>query len=375
MRIQPSRKAKSYLKTKDQKRMLALVALLALILIVSRMAANPDSWNWFFALGTQPENGKTANQRSADKSRPPGSPTSPRLKVVTKKKSRKRDSRPKAASSKTPQPKTIANPTVRLDPALFERVEDRSDDIQDEERAAFVEVLENVVAVPPQDLRKAVQKDVPFSVLVDQPERYRGAIFTIEGNLYKLKRRDETIRVRKGPGKKTVQVPLFDAWILTAESEKTPFHVVIAELPHAFKDLKQERDFDPPRRVKVTGYFFKVHRYVNTKDYYHFAPMLLAKDLRLVREADSFNRSREFAPYVIGFIFCIVAVMGLAMWRFSSGDKSFQKEHLHRLAEPATPDIAALDRLPVIDTNDLFSNLDDSAKVVPTQQPEKKTDP
>lgn len=386
MRIQPTKKPKSFLNPKDQRRLLALLAVLVLVMVASRMAANPNRWNWMF-VGQQAEEGKTpagdVDAKSDSKTtrvvplksgefhatggkdkRPPSPPKTMGDVAVARRPANLRSTVRKFG----PAPEIEAS-SIRIHAALLSDVEDRTWDVRAEESGIYFRVLEHAARVSQSELKR-VGDHVPLTVLMDSPKNHRGTPVTVEGELYQIRRLPDELsaaNIRKGDAN-SKPIPLFDAWIRTSGSVKTPYRVVFSELPEGIDDVAKSRTFDPPVSVRVTGYFFKIQKYEIDEDRDSFAPLLLAKRIQLTKTGAA-PRSLAAMPYIIGFVFLILLGLAFAIWRFSLGDKQFQRNHLQRLAEPSSDTKAAMDNLPADDNDDLFGHLNDTNSNGPNEIP------
>jgi hypothetical protein len=352
MRIQPSKKTKSYLSSKDQRRLLGLVGILALILVASRMAANPNNWAWMFRGQNQAK--KTGTPEKTAKS------GKGQLTVVSK-------SSKLASSAKSNKPrKTLDKQTIEIEQSFFDKVEDKSWDIPGKESRAYYQVLAHVARLSQDVLQREAKTNASLTVLMNAPEVHRGSVLTITGKLRKIRRIPDAIpskdlkpaSTKKDDTEKQPGTPLYDAWIHTTDSDTTLYRVVFSELPKEAGTIEKEKEFDPPLPVRVTGYFFKVQKYAISETTSNLAPLLLAKRLRILKNPTDSARSLSAAPYIVGFVICILLALSVAIWRFSKGDQAFQKDHIQRLSEPSSSEKIALNNITADSPENLFAHLE-----------------
>lgn len=309
--------------------MLYMFGLLILVLVGMKVAANPKTWNWMFAGGqstkTEPEKTNSAKQPTERKSLPRLRPDEFLATTKTAK------SQAKTVAKKT-EKKVDTLPGITF-PA---KMDDRELGITKDEWPAYVAVLDHVFKQDVDELRKKSRKRVNFTNLRQTPDALRGAVITIEGRLGSL-RKIPPPKNDHGLGQ------LYEAWIVTDQSDNLPYRVVFSEIPEGLepKDL-----FQPPPDVRVTGYFFKVEKYEaqpnGEKWRYEYAPLLLARRIDLAEEPTS--RGLSLAPFVIGFALLIGGILAIAMWRFTRGDKQFADEHLSRFEERKHEEATNLNR-------------------------------
>ena len=186
-------------------------------------------------------------------------------------------------------------------------VSDNTFGIPKAERAAYEGLLNQVSGADQADLEQTAHREVPFAVLMLEPNRFRGELITINGDLRRLSR-------IPNPGNHVNKPESYEAWIFTADSGLNPYRVVCTSLPTglAFGD-----QLTSPIRVRVTGYFFKRYSYATTGNY-HTAPLLLAKTLVPTRKSTHKNvaavrlHSREWIMIALG-ITVLLVVVGLAV--------------------------------------------------------------
>lgn len=347
MRFRKSPTPPPFLNSRHQRRLIMLAGLLVLVLVAMRIAAKPQTWNWLFVgqkpagkTGDHTRNGKTGAKRRPLKSnefrantveaRRPGLPKNPAGSSAV------------ALATKTDDA-SGDDVDLTLDPRYFAKVEDGTYRVPFAELPGYYAVLSRVAAVPQQALQNLAKRNgpVPFSVLRNEPKSHRGRAITIEGKLGSLKVLPDS---RPKLGLKT----LYEAWIITPDSDNNPYRVVFNELPSGLEP--QDRFAEPPE-VRATGYFFKVQTYEVKPgdDQSHTAALLLAKQIQVVDVAEAPQRALGLAPYVIGFALVLGGILTVFIWRFSVGDRQFAEEQLQRYDKSRTADVSDLKDLETAD--------------------------
>lgn len=214
------------------------------------------------------------------------------------------------AAGGTALPTASASPLTTQESSNKEALASVSDNtfgIPNVERATYEALLIQVRGADQADLERTAHREVPFAVLMLEPNRFRGELITIEGDLRRLNGIPTTRT-------DTTESDSYEAWIFTADSGLNPYRVVCTSLPTglAFGD-----QLTPPIRVRVTGYFFKRYSYATTGNY-HTAPLLLAKTLVPMKKSTHKNvaavrlYSREWLMIALGITVLLVAA-GLAV--------------------------------------------------------------
>ena len=187
------------------------------------------------------------------------------------------------------------------DRASLTSVSDKAFGIPKSERATYEAWLNRASVADQADLERTAHRDVPFAVLMLEPDRFRGDLITIEGDLRRLNRIPAT-------SADTAESDSYEAWIFTADSGLNPYRVVCTSLPTGFAFGDQ---LTPPIRVRATGYFFKRYSYA-TAGNYHTAPLLLAKTLaRLTSHKPSVQLPNHRARTLAITTVCILLVVSI----------------------------------------------------------------
>lgn len=354
MRIPSKHNAPSAFSSRQQKRVLLLLLLLTTVLIASRAAANPSNWNWLFR-GQNKKNQTAPQKKQPLKTNEFHVTTPPKI-----------------------SPKNSPNNTI-----LWGSIEDRTWNIRPEEAPTYFQLINQLTQTTPQQWQQQINQqpaeqkknntNPTFSVLMNSPQTYRGKLLTITGELHQLRRLPKSLLTKTAPAKTSTpkitlpQKTLYDAWIRTAESPQTPYRIILCERPPGINEFTEPKQFTPPLPIRVTGYFFKIQRYEVNKNREHFAPLIIAKSLKIQPVPEATTHTKTATPYVVGFIFSVIALFAFFVWRFSKNDKKFQQQHLQRIIEPTETERNALNNIPADTPTDLFSHLEKNNE--PTTKP------
>lgn len=251
-----------------------------------------------------------------------------------------------------PGPATDSPPAVAIDPdaVLLDFVQDRTE-LAYEERAAYFGILNHVRRVAPddlyraaaefvhrrwresQDLRTPQAQDFPlFADMLKRPAEYRGQPVLLRGHV---------IRVVKYPGDEAYGLdPLYEAWLVTPDSQRHPTTVIFSELPPGLALGENLVD-----GVSVAGFFLKLHLYASRDGKGRVAPLILARSMTVSEPAGvSFPIP---VPVMFAGVVALVAALVFFTWRATRGDRAFLAERRTRMNEASPQDLAALESLDV----------------------------
>ena len=182
-------------------------------------------------------------------------------------------------------------------------VSDNTFGIPNIERPSYEALLNQTSEAAQTDLERTAHRDIPFAVLMLEPDRFRGELITIVGDLRRLNRIPPVSDDANKP-------ETYEAWVFTTDSGLNPYRVVCTSVPTGFAFGDQ---LTPSIRVRITGYFFKRYSYATTGNY-HTAPLLLAKTLIPIKQATHKNvaalrlHSREWLMIALGITAFLVVV-------------------------------------------------------------------
>ena len=232
---------------------------------------------------------------------------------------------------------------LEKDSFLLSAVEDdapiRSESENSLEFDAYNQVILKAHEFTVDELESVARKDVTFKDLV-KPIRadFRYDLIGFEGRLLQLRRMEPTKPLKEAGVK-----DLYEAWLFPVDGID-PMCVILTELPAG---LEPSLRYNPPKRVRVAGYFFKLMWYESsqpdpkdlTRGRYRKAPLLMAKSLRLLPQpsSDAGEAWRtEFLPAMLGLFLLVTGLAFMLNWYFKRGDRRLQSEREARL-ERANP--------------------------------------
>lgn len=187
--------------------------------------------------------------------------------------------------------------SVQIPAAWLADIEDNTVGVRQSEADTFYRILERARTTPVKELESRAEQDALFVNLMTSPEKSRGRLVTIFGEMRKLR---EITPPKNRPG----LTKFYEAWICTAESGENPYRVVCSEIPRTIKPQESCR-ID----VKVTGYFFKREGYQTQDGRLHLAPTVLAGRLFLSVSPYAPPPVEDMVPWMVG----VISVIGLAM--------------------------------------------------------------
>ncbi|MBX3438293.1 MAG: hypothetical protein KF861_12435 [Planctomycetaceae bacterium] len=183
-------------------------------------------------------------------------------------------------------------------PAYYELLA-KARDIDPGTLAAAAHELRNQRRQSTKELRTVPEADFPaFVDLIEHPDEYRGQPVTLSGHVIRL------VSYPAGPNDAGIDT-LYEAWIVTEDSQQHPATVILTELPDGMPLGEELID-----GVTVTGYFLKLHTYPSRDKKTRFAPMILARTFSW-RPPDNAHRQFLRAPWT--FLFAAGALIAGAV--------------------------------------------------------------
>lgn len=199
----------------------------------------------------------------------------------------------------TPGPNDTDESEVAASKELFELVVDRMQ-LKPREMHAYWRLMTWSRTQPFESLKQRALKDVPFTQLWEQPERYRGKPISLRLHVRRVLKYDAPPNPQELPH-------TYEAWGWTDESRSFPYVVVFSECPEGLPigtDVRGE--------VEFVGYFLKVMSYT-AFDTARGAPLLVGR----VRNAPSQKISSPAKPDTGLIISCIlggIALVAICVW-------------------------------------------------------------
>ena len=236
-------------------RVMSLIFMLAVLWMLITRASDPDTWRW---LANDPDGGKPKAQD------PDESPVAANVPVVEPKKT----ATPPQLS--IPTEEVVANPTDQ-DPDEQDAVKEEFQAIADkqplaaEEMPSYWRFMKWTRAQTFDELKARARRDVLFTQLWEQPDKYRGQLVYLKMHLKRALRHDEA------PANPLGLKDVFEAWGWTEDSKSYPYLVVFPERPPGLPlgpDIHEEATF--------VGYFLKEMSY-EAFDVRRAAPLLIGR--------------------------------------------------------------------------------------------------
>jgi hypothetical protein len=345
-----------YLNRGDQKRLLVLVGMIAMIVFSIEFAARPSSWYWLTGLpeGVERSDDDPAARRLKEPTekidfRPDmtGSMLGPQVIRVVGGKTPADADRYKPGGASEATPKTAPH-DLKLAPELIALIRDNAVGIRESERELYYYLLAKTRDVPPDVLENAARPSIAFAVLMNESEGLLGEMITVKGELRRL----TAIPVGKNEfGIRTG----WEGWLFNADSGMNPFCIRMTSLPEG---IPTGQELGSGVVVKVTGYFLKRYGYPAQQDRLHVAPLVLAKSVRWYRQRPStIPDDFGIVPYVLGLASILGLTISVLLYRFRSGDRDFEKKHLRRLTAAPEGAIAAISELPTFELEESLRQL------------------
>jgi hypothetical protein len=167
-----------------------------------------------------------------------------------------------------PPPPPVVSTTPPLPPPddslEFRGIQDRAA-LNSRETPAYKLLIERVRKATPKTLEDVARRDVVFSQLIEDPERYRGLPIHIVGTV----RRVLTQEVKDS--EVFPSGTFYEAYVFTPDSQSYPYDIVFEKPP---ADLMVGDNIN--QRITFNGYFFKLMAY-RAADKLRFMPMLVGR--------------------------------------------------------------------------------------------------
>jgi hypothetical protein len=174
-------------------------------------------------------------------------------------------SRPKPVPPSPPVVVEALTPLPPPDPAPeFQGLQDRYP-MTARDNAAYATLLDRVRGLSPSELAAMARRDVRFSQVLENPDRYRGLPIHVEGTVRRVLRQDVA-------GSKLFRSGVYyEAYLFTADSVNFPWFLVFEE-PTKGQPIGDEMFWD----VTFDGFFLKLLAY-HAADTARFAPVLVGR--------------------------------------------------------------------------------------------------
>ena len=202
---------------------------------------------------------------------------------------------------------------------------------------------------PLADLEKAAKRDVAFTQLWDQPERYRGQSIRLRLHVRRVLEYD-------APENPHGFTKVYEAWGWTDESSTFPYVIVLPEKPKGLR-IGEEVSSE----VVFVGHFLKIMSYTDKLGKTRGAPLLIGRS-RLVATPPAPNTKTDTSVVLLVILICGASLVGSLVWmRLRPRKRSLLKSLPGEL-----PAIGSLDSTAA---GDVFSLLDTKPMSAEIEQP------
>ena len=353
MRFQQTNRT-PYLNRGDQRRLLVLVGMIAMIVISIEFAAKPSSWYW---LTGRPADAEPRDEKKQETPRPPEkidfrpdmkeSSLGPQVIRVVGGHTPVDADRYKPGSDSSESANTEEH-ELKLAPELIEQIRDNAVGIRESERELYYYLLAKTRDVPATTLEKAARPSIAFAVLMNESKDLLGEIVTVKGELRRL------AAIPAGKNEFGIEA-IWEGWLFNADSGLNPYCIRMTSIPEG---IPKGQELGSGVVVTVTGYFLKRYGYPAQQDRLHVAPLILAKNVRwFQRRPSTVPDDLGIVPYVLGFSGIMAVTISILLYRFRSSDREFEKKHLRRLTAAPEGAIAAISDLPTFELEDSLRQL------------------
>lgn len=183
---------------------------------------------------------------------------------------------------------------------MFEYVIDKAP-LKEREMDAYWRLMAWSRTEPLADLEKLARRDVPFTQLWEQPERYRGQLIRLRFHVRRTLEWDAS----KNPHGIT---KVYEAWGATDESSSFPYVVVFPELPEGLRLGEESRS-----EIVFVGYFLKIMEYTDKLGKKRGAPLLVGR-ARVVATPLSTSTKSDPSTILIAVLFFGALLVGSYIW-------------------------------------------------------------
>ena len=167
-----------------------------------------------------------------------------------------------------------------------------------EEGATFFKAVRKLKSLRNATLARIAREDIAHSVLMADPELFRGQVIRLQGHIRRLIKRPVPSDVHDMDG-------LLEGWVFTPESDINPYRIVTLSVDD---QIPMGKSYEPVP-VELVGMFVRREAYASQSGT-SVAPLLIAKKIRF-REVAPPSTSDQLTPMLAGAI-CLAmsAILG-----------------------------------------------------------------
>lgn len=298
-----------YLNQRSQIRMLAMVATLVFVLVAIQWAAKPQSWYWLLP-PKQTLEVRTSSQPSKENA-PVRMLSQDEILVLNKE-----GSKESTIDSEDELKEDSLKPTNRT---VFDLIDDNVVGIREKEIPALVELIKKIDSIQSKETSAEPMKGIGFPNLVTEPERYRGELLPISGEIVRIAEMSLPLNRLKLES-------IYDIWVQTSDSGQDLYRVLVKSLP---KELTIDSKDRPAVPVKFQALFFKRFGYESVNGQ-RLAPLLVASKIEPIRLVTANNQDMSFVPYLLTGAGGVALLVLMAVFYFRNEDKRFREREKAR---------------------------------------------
>lgn len=172
--------------------------------------------------------------------------------------------------------------------------------------AAYATLFRRVQETPAAELAAKARRDVVYSMLFDDPKRFRGLPIHLEGSVRRVLVHDDADPKVVPDGR------MYESWVFTPDSQNNPVVMATKTVPETLPVGGEVLE-----HVSFNGYFLKQMVYRDGQNVLRFAPLLVG---RLTHTTDTRPASGSSSnSHLIWTVLPLVALFfyALARWAFS----------------------------------------------------------
>lgn len=198
-------------------------------------------------------------------------------------------------------------------------------------------------------LARAARRDVTFTHVINEPERYRGTVMRIDGRILRVNRFDPPVEAEAAGIS-----DLYEAWVFNEAFGTNPFCLVFTVWPEGLsRDLLGQPKINEVVRISFDGFFFKNYRY-KSKDRngtLRETPLVVGRSLVVHPAGDEEPSSAAGNIYLLLYLFVasvvglIFGIFGLTYW-YRRSDRRMQQRLQAHMPEFVLPPPDAMPVLP-----------------------------
>ena len=298
--FRPKGRSRNYLARGEQRKLLALVLAVGVVLFLIEEAANPQRWGWLLQAAGQRAPAVGNADRMAKVEQPP--------------ELRRRTAVPGEFIAEADHKDEL--PAEKkffdgVDRELLARVRDDTI-LRASESQAYFHLLSILKETSEDDLERASTGPVSFNQLFTQPKEFRGDLVTIEGTVLRA--------LPRTPPENDYGITQYTQLVVEPSDRAYAVIVYCLDLPENFPQGEKLRE-----PVTVTGFFYKRWAHLSQDKEIMTWPLLLSKTVSwrpAVAAGAAAAKGRavdaEFKRLAIGLMLAVIASLAVVAFVFSA---------------------------------------------------------